>query len=275
MLLDAPAAEGQSMLLEQEYRYTYARPIRNLRHRLVSVPRDRHGAQARTGWSLTVSGAAAKRRDSIDVFGNHVIEIEAAEVRDELTFTISAVVEWNPVDRAESSYAVAPRTLGAPTMLTDSNAALRSAAAELFDSSTSESEFAERACEWTAEALVYEYGVTGVRTPAVAALEVGRGVCQDFAHVLLAICRAVKVPARYVSGHLLGEGGSHAWVEIFADHQWLAFDPTHSRRTDHRYLTVAIGREYNDVAPTSGSFSGGGPGVLASSKRLSIFAASE
>ena len=59
-----------------------------------------------------------------------------------------------------------------------------------------------------------QYGVTSVRTTAAQALAGGRGVCQDFAHVMLALCHIVGLPARYVSGHLLGQGGTHAWVEV-------------------------------------------------------------
>jgi transglutaminase-like putative cysteine protease len=264
---------GRTMLLEQEYRYTYERPIRNLRHRLVAVPRERHGAQQRTRWDLTISGARARCREARDAFGNHLIEIDAEEVTNEITFTISSLVSWRTLDRTQpldDAVADGLGELAAPSALTNGNAALLAASTELIGRSTSTADFAELACNWTARALIYEFGVTGVRTPAAAALEGGRGVCQDFAHVMLAICRAAAIPARYVSGHLVGEGGAHAWVEVFAEERWVAFDPTHARRTDHRYLTVAVGREYKDVAPTSGTFSAGGPGVLTTTKRLSI-----
>jgi transglutaminase-like putative cysteine protease len=264
---------GRTMLLEQEYRYTYERPIRNLRHRICAVPREKHGPQKRTTWDLTVSGAAVASCEMRDAFGNHVVEVEAPEVARELAFTIRSIVSWSAGENEE------PSGLGqadlndftVATPLTEANEELFATAAELTTCSTSDTDFAERACEWSKSALSYGHGFTGVRTTAVAALIGGRGVCQDYAHVMLALCRAAKVPARYVSGHLVGEGGSHAWVEVLTDREWLAFDPTHDRRTDHRYLTVAVGRDYRDVAPTSGTFSAGGPGMLASTKRLSIF----
>ncbi len=65
-----------------------------------------------------------------------------------------------------------------------------------------------------ARTLTYEFGVTGVHTTAADAVAGGRGVCQDYADIMLALCRAAGLPARYVSGHLVGEGGSHAWVEV-------------------------------------------------------------
>jgi transglutaminase-like putative cysteine protease len=273
MPTEATAMAGCTMLLEQEYRYVYERPIRNLRHQIRAVPREKHGPQTRTTWDLTVSGATVDSCEVRDAFGNHVVEVEAPEVAKELAFTIRSTVSWNPceADEPRGFDQVGMNDFTAPTPLTEANEELLAAATELGKYSTSAADFAERACEWSTNSLIYEHGVTGIRTAATAALSGGRGVCQDYAHVMLALCRAAKVPARYISGHLLGEGGSHAWVEVLTDTAWLAFDPTHDRRTDHRYLTVAIGRDYRDVAPTSGTFSAGGPGILASRKRLSIF----
>ncbi len=100
---------------------------------------------------------------------------------------------------------------------------------------------ARMACRWASQALRYGYGVTNVQTTAGAALLGGIGVCQDYAHIMIAICRAAGVPTRYVSGHLTGEGGSHAWVEVLhatrrgASTTATGFDPTHDRRTDERY----------------------------------------
>ena len=94
-------------------------------------------------------------------------------------------------------------------------------------------------------------------TTAAQALAVGTGVCQDQAHVMLAMCRAVGIAARYVSGHLVGQGGTHAWTEVLAPGVApVAFDPCHGRRADARYVTVAVGRDYRDVPPTSGSYCG-------------------
>ena len=75
-------------------------------------------------------------------------------------------------------------------------------------------ETAERFCAYVHGALVYAHGKTSVTTTAAQALACGSGVCQDYAHLMIALCRAVGLPVRYVSGHLLGEGGTHAWVEV-------------------------------------------------------------
>ena len=79
-----------------------------------------------------------------------------------------------------------------------------------------------------------------------------RGVCQDFAHVLLGLCRAVKIPACYVSGYLATESASatHAWVEVLIPGiGWRALDPTHNCQPGETYVKIAVGRDYADVAP--------------------------
>src|SRR4030081_906684 len=107
------------------------------------------------------------------------------------------------------------------------------------------------------------------------ALNLGKGVCQAYAHILLAILRVLNVPARYVSGHLIGEGAPHAWVEAFIERgagavEAVGFDPTHARRTRIDSLTVAVGRDYADVSPTSGTYSGPALGRLAATKEAEV-----
>ena len=110
--------------------------------------------------------------------------------------------------------------------------------------------------------LVYERGATDVMTRADAALELGRGVCQDFAHVMLAACRRAGIPSRYVSGYLYDpqeehEAESHAWVDVLdAQRGWVSIDPTHDREQTEAYVRVAVGRDYADVPPTRGVFKG-------------------
>ena len=133
-------------------------------------------------------------------------------------------------------------------------------------------------CAVVHRSIEYQWGATGVRTTAAEALAGGRGVCQDYAHIMLAACHLIGLPARYVSGHLAGEGGSHAWVEVFEQHRtrpdaWIpqGWDPTHNRRTDGDYLVVAVGRDYADVAPLTGSYDGAGvSNVLDVDKRLQL-----
>ncbi len=114
----------------------------------------------------------------------------------------------------------------------------------------------------------YVPGVTSAVSPIEHILETGRGVCQDYAHVMIAIARSWDVPARYVSGymyvaHQAPGTATHAWVECrLPDLGWVGFDPTNRRLADERYVRVAVGRDYQDVAPTRGVLLGGGESQL-------------
>ncbi len=113
--------------------------------------------------------------------------------------------------------------------------------------------------------MEYRFGATGVHTSAVQAWQERKGVCQDFAHITLAMLRSLGLPARYVSGYLhpradaaIGEvvaGESHAWVEWW-DGEWVGYDPTNGRPVGEQHVAVARGRDYDDVTPLKGIYSG-------------------
>ncbi len=107
--------------------------------------------------------------------------------------------------------------------------------------------------------LKYESNSTTVHTPARDALRDKRGVCQDFAHVMIGLCRALKIPALYVSGYLATEAASatHAWMEVLIPGLgWRALDPTHNCQVDENYVKLAVGRDYSDVTPVAGNYKG-------------------
>jgi transglutaminase-like putative cysteine protease len=118
----------------------------------------------------------------------------------------------------------------------------------------------------------YQPGVTDVTTSVAEVLGGGRGVCQDFAHVLIGLCRAIGIPSRYVSGYIVtadvggpnrGGGASHAWAEAHTpSHGWRGFDPTNNLLANDRYIKVAVGRDYHDVPPTRGTYRGASVGNL-------------
>jgi transglutaminase-like putative cysteine protease len=124
------------------------------------------------------------------------------------------------------------------------------------------------------DAFDYETGVTDADSPIDHALAEGRGVCQDFAHITIAICRSWGLPARYVSGYLFtnrAEGhdrsdpdASHAWVEVFLPSlRWVGLDPTNNIAACERHICVAVGRDYADVPPSRGVFKGEAESQLA------------
>lgn len=104
----------------------------------------------------------------------------------------------------------------------------------------------------------YEKNVTDVNTDAEAAWVFGRGVCQDYAHILIALCRLAGIPARYITGMLIGEGFSHAWVEILWEDRWYGLDPTNDLIVDDSHIKIGVGRDASDCMINRGIMKGGG-----------------
>lgn len=105
----------------------------------------------------------------------------------------------------------------------------------------------------------YESKSTTVHTHMRDVLQDRRGVCQDFAHVMIGLCRSLKIPALYVSGYLATEiaSATHAWVEILLPGTgWVGLDPTHNRPVNETYVKIAVGRDYNDIPPVAGNYKG-------------------
>ncbi len=115
----------------------------------------------------------------------------------------------------------------------------------------------ERAKAWMQlvhRTVTYEKGATTVQTTAEQVAEQQKGVCQDFAHLMIALCRRDGIPARYVVGYLFGEGETHAWVETFDGKRWCGFDPTNNCLIDDGYICLTTGRDYNDCILDKGFF---------------------
>jgi transglutaminase-like putative cysteine protease len=266
-------------LVRQRFVYRYEAPVRDLRHRLVVVPPQKHGDQRMVlnHISVSIPGELSRREDD---YGNTVVEFTAARVESSIEFDA-----WIALERAPcSGPALLParwlsdQRLLEPAGLTAPDDRLAGVAARL-GRGRQGLQLAEAASQWAHRGLSYRHGVTGVHTTAAAALQAGMGVCQDYAHVMLALCRLAGLPARYVSGHLLGEGGTHAWVEVLVpdpagsgEAAAFAFDPTHGGMAGMCHLTVASGADYGDVAPTSGVYTGEAAGHLVATKRVDVTA---
>ena len=133
---------------------------------------------------------------------------------------------------------------------------------------------AQKLMRYVHDEFEYRTDVTEVTSTAVDVLEAKSGVCQDLAHVLIALCRAAGIPSRYVSGYILttpngtapSRGGdlSHAWTEVWtATHGWRGLDPTNDLLANDHHVKIAVGRDYRDVAPTRGAFRGNATEELA------------
>ena len=276
--VDWAAARRVSYLLRQSFRYEYPEPIRELNHRLVVIPPERFGDQRRLRHQLSVDRDGVRFENRTDRFGNVIVDVFAPRVSEEIEFVAEVSVERHAAEpnRLADGW-LADGYLLESSPLTSANDRIRQAAEALADSAEWGLALADSINDWVYQSMTYQHGVTGVRTTAAEALEIGSGVCQDYAHVMLAACRACGLPSRYVSGHLLGQGGSHAWVEVVlptkdgtGDAIASTFDPTHASRGGLGYVTIAVGGDYSDVAPTSGTYLSSAKGRLFTSKRVTL-----
>lgn len=214
-----------------------------------------------------------------DYWGTQVTAFELMDPHADLTITASSLVETSPpggLPEAPTWAEVAEQTANSrllefanPTPRTTVPAKLvkkaRKAAAGLDPHET-----AVAVSSLVADQVSYLPGVTGVNTSAAEAWDQGAGVCQDIAHLTIALLRGLGLPTRYVSGYLQPEreaelhrpvaGQSHAWVEYWAG-DWHGYDPTNRTRADESHVVVGRGRDYDDVTPHKGVYRGvaGGP----------------
>jgi transglutaminase-like putative cysteine protease len=253
--------------------YEYPGPIEDVHQLLMLVPAERIGAQRLLGHLVEVFPAARPRYGS-DSFGNRLCHITLPRVEKRLEFVVTFRVER----LAEAGTAVGDRDelqrfiVSSP--LTEPWPALHALARELARQAEGPADLVDRINGWVFGHIRYTQGATGVRTTAQDVYALRQGVCQDYAHLMIALCRLARLPARYVSGHLLGEGAMHAWVQVLLPEsahggraRWQAFDPTHGRPTDISYITVALGRDFGDVSPTRGSFRAPYGGQLAAASK--------
>jgi transglutaminase-like putative cysteine protease len=274
--LTAERVVRASYVLRQQFRYEYPGPIEHLRHRLVVAPPPVYGDQIRESHRLVASPELRVLWET-DAFGNQVATVHAPRVEREVRFDYEATIRRSrgPAPHIEASWFADPR-FRQPSRLTYPSLALRNAAEGLMAAYDGSGTLAGRINTFVAQHMRYVPDATTVATTAAEAFAQGTGVCQDYAHIMIALCRLCGIPARYVSGHLLGEGGTHAWLEVIepapgtGTPRVAGFDPTHDRRTTMNYVFVAAGRDYADVAPTSGQFVAPYLGRFTTTRRVDV-----
>ncbi|MUL64080.1 hypothetical protein BOO86_06345 [Mycobacterium sp. CBMA 234] len=212
----------------------------------------------------------------IDYWGTAVTAFDLHAPHTELEVTSSSVVETDkgemPAHRVGwdelAGNGVRDRfdELLVPTRYTPSSKKLQRVAQRITKDYAPQ-EAVVAAASWVHTELDYVMGTTGVHSSGLDALHEGKGVCQDFAHLTLILLRSMGIPSRYVSGYLhpqrraeVGdtiEGQSHAWVQAWTG-GWWDYDPTNDNEINEQYVTVAAGRDYSDVTPLKGIYSGEG-----------------
>ena len=209
-----------------------------------------------------------------DYWGALVSSFDIQAPHHELEILAQATVDTRPAPRPGASLpwpVLRERAAGgrlleflAPTRRTAVGPELADRAREL----TADADPLEAAAEitsWVAERVAYVPGATEVQTSAQEAWDMGKGVCQDMAHLTVALLREIGLPARYVSGYVHPQpeaqpgdevqGQSHAWVEYWTG-EWVACDPTNRAKVGERHVVVAAGRDYGDVPPLKGIYHG-------------------
>jgi transglutaminase-like putative cysteine protease len=256
--------------------YRYEAPVTTSYNEARLEPRsDRR--QTVLSWSLDVN-PAVRLVNHVDYWGSMVHHFDLHVPHTELSVVAKAVVEtgvtrtgpgdatWDAMASAE----VRDRfyELLVPTDIVGlDDEAVVAMAQEIRSAAATPAAAAEAVVGFVNDRLTYEQGFTGVTTTAPEVLAAGRGVCQDFAHLSLALLRAMGIPAWYVSGYLhpadepeigvVAVGESHAWVAAWTGQVW-PLDPTSLSPVHDRHVRVAAGRDYHDVPPFRGVYAGGG-----------------
>ena len=290
--------------VKHETVYQYTADVVHAHHLLHLVPRPMEH-QACSEQSIQVSPEPTKRLDAVDAFGNPLQRLEFNRPHQQLSVTSEMKVEvrerYAGAARSESWERTRNRLQYAGRPPGDDHLeALRYRVEspyvrikQVFTEYASDCFLAGRPLLDAAHALMlklnrdmkYVPGVTEISTPLLQVLSDKRGVCQDYAHLMIACLRARGLAARYVSGYLrttssldepklVGADASHAWVSVFCPPVgWVDFDPTNGVRAGLDHIAVAWGRDFGDVSPLRGVILGGGSHTLTVSVRVDLLPA--
>lgn len=250
--------------------YKYAAPVRGSVNELRLQPMS-NAEQTLGSFDLRIT-PETRVRHYHDFYSNDVHHFEIPEPHTELTIETRSLVTTHapaglPLDARPASRALLKDAVKVgrcydfiqASRFVDTDPATWRMAIDAVHGEDDVWQCALRLMNFVREHLSYQSNSTHVHTHMRDVLAGRRGVCQDFAHVLLGLCRTLQIPALYVSGYLATETASatHAWVEVFVPgHRWQSLDPTHNRRTDETYVKLAVGRDYADVPPVRGTYKG-------------------
>ncbi len=291
--LPAPGGPAE-LIVEHETTYTYGSAVELAHHIAMLKPRG-DGSQELLDFALRIDPAPARVQERTDTWGNALAHFSLTVPHESLSVRASSRVRVAPspplppamrweAAREHWRYQAGRPLDAAVEFVHDSGLvgrapALRAWAAPAFVAGRPLDEAACELMHRLHEEFAYEPASTEVDTPMLQAFEQKRGVCQDFAHVMIGALRSLGLAARYVSGYLLtdppagqprlqGADASHAWVAVAlpradgSGSDWLELDPTNDCVAGAGHVRVAYGRDYRDVTPLSGVIRGGGRHTL-------------
>lgn len=260
------ARTGLQLHVRHETRYAYAEPVSYSIQALKLTPRADPGQRV-VAWRVGVPG---ERLEQLDPYGNLTQLVTLETPHRELRIVVEGIVDIGPgvgpapAPGEAAGEALSPLAYLAATLLTRPDRALRELTERHLGRHPPTVDSLMDLVEGIRTAVAYQPGVTDVTHTAAEALDLGVGVCQDQAHVLVACCRAARVPARYVSGYFHGgrteDAASHAWADVWLGPAlgWTSLDVTHAELAGARHCRLAVGRDYLDAAPVRGVRRGGG-----------------
>jgi transglutaminase-like putative cysteine protease len=249
-------------------RYRYSGPIAETVMEVRLRPMDGNG-QSCTKFGLEVS-SGIKPRSYLDGYGNSVHYFNLVRPHTRLSITSRSVVETGLEVDVDPGENLVHDFLRFRSPVTDvpgvRELADRHPIADLGAGPAVERALDELTLTISRE-FAYDRAVTNVYSAVDDVLELRAGVCQDFAHLFIAVARAMGVPARYVSGYIHAPGAattaSHAWAEAWLPGRgWVGYDATHPVRTSEHHVRLAVGRDYSDAAPTRGIYVGSATGTM-------------
>ncbi len=247
--------------IRHETVYRYSHPVDHSVQIVRLTPRPEPGQRV-LRWKLSSPG---RQLEQLDAFGNvsHLVTVDDAVT--EIHLLAEGRVDTSDAEGwiAAEEGGLSPLAFLAETTLTAADERIRELAARWNAASLADPDGLLSLAAAIREAVVWESGVTTVEHDAADALGLGRGVCQDHAHLFASVCRLHRVPVRYVSGYLhTGESSvaSHAWADAWLGEQrgWFSVDVTHGMPAGPRHCRLAVGRDYLDAGPVRGVRRGGG-----------------
>lgn len=239
--------------------YRYSAAARYSIQYLRLTPRNDAGQRV-LDWRIETPARTWQQNDA---FGNVVHVLSLDRPHEEMRIRAHGVVETSlvPGTPLENGSALPPSVYLVPTRLTEPDAAIAGLAGRTVINASSPRAGVDALMAEIVARVPYETGSTDVDHTASQALALGRGVCQDHAHVFLACARLAGLPARYVSGYIdandPGHLASHAWVDVWLDGGWMSYDVTHAVLAGSSLCRLAVGRDYADASPVRGMRRGG------------------
>lgn len=251
--------------IEHHTRYAYSESVNYTIQQLRLTPQNGFGQHVKH-WDIRVNG---ELQPSVDAYGNTIHTLVIDVPHEEMMVIASGEVETG-LDVISQHQALPLSIYLRETPLTKSDVAICIFAKQFKRPAHLQNQALEEMMHALLARVSYIKGVTQVTTSAVEAFKLGQGVCQDHAHIFIACCRSIGLPARYVSGYLFTQDGSlmqtHAWADVYLEADgWQSFDVSNGCRTHAIHVRLASGLDYRTASPVSGMRSGGGIEGMATS----------